>query len=79
MPSLLHKKPKLDIIAHTLTRCGITIWQGIPEQIVKDLHTAGYKIKRRKGFKQVASQVDPRRVPARKLTSQHQTDNDIYL
>jgi len=79
MPSLLHSKPKLDIIAHTLTRCGITIWQGIPEQIVNDLHTAGYKIKKRKRFKNVSQSVDSRRIPARKLTSQHEIDNDIYL
>jgi hypothetical protein len=79
MPSLLHSKPKLDVIAHTLTRCGITIWQGIPEQIVKDLHTAGYKIKKRKRFKSLSTPVDPRRVPAAKLRSQHEVDNDIYL
>jgi hypothetical protein len=47
----LHKKPKLDIIAHTLTSFGIPIWDGIPEKILKDLHTAGYKIKKRKSFK----------------------------
>lgn len=75
----LHSKPKLDIIAHTLTRCGITIWQGIPEQIVSDLHTAGYKIKKRKKFRTVKKDVDIRRVPARKLEAQHESDKDIYL
>lgn len=51
MRMILHRKPKLDIIAHTLTRCGITIWQGIPEQIVSDLYASGYKIKKRKKFR----------------------------
>jgi hypothetical protein len=75
----LHNKHKLDVIAHALTRCGITIWHGIPEQIVQDLHTAGYKIKKRKNFKIVSQDVDPRRIPAAKLKSQHQSDKDIYL
>lgn len=75
----LHSKPKLDIIAHTLTRCGITIWQGIPEQIVQDLHTAGYKIKKRKKFWSVKSDVDSRRIPPGKLKSQHESESDIYL
>ena len=75
----LHSKPKLDVIAHTLTRCGVTVWQGIPEQIVKDLYTAGYKIKKRKNFKQIAQQVDPRRIVPGKLKSQHESDNEIYL
>lgn len=44
----LHKKYKLDVIAHTLTSCGITIWHGIPEKIVEDLKSHGYKIKKRK-------------------------------
>ena len=79
MDSPLHSNHKLDIIAHTLTRCGITIWKGIPEQIVKDLHTAGYKIKKRKGFKHVAQQLDPRRVPKAKLESQHEKNDEIYL
>ena len=47
----IHSKAKLDVIAHTLTRNGITVWQGIPEQIVNDLKLNGYKIKRRKSFK----------------------------
>lgn len=46
--TILHSKKKLDVIAHTLTRCGITIWQGIPEKIEEDLRSAGYKIKKRK-------------------------------
>ena len=75
----LHNKHKLDVIAHSLTRCGITIWHGIPEQIVQDLHTAGYKIKKRKRFKNLDKQLDPRRIPAAKLTSQHETENEIYL
>jgi hypothetical protein len=54
----LHKKHKLDIIAHCLTRHGITIWHGIPEQIVLDLDAAGYKIKKRKNFKKISNQID---------------------
>lgn len=42
----LHKKHKLDVIAHTLTSCGIPIWHGIPEKIVDDLKAHGYKIKK---------------------------------
>ena len=44
----LHKKHKLDIIAHSLTSCGIVIWHGIPEKIIQDLNAAGYKIKKTK-------------------------------
>lgn len=75
----LHSKPKLDVIAHTLTRCGITLWHGIPEQIVTDLHTAGYKIKKRKKFRSVKKDVDIRRVPSRVLQDKHEKDSDIYL
>ena len=49
----LHKKRKLDIIAHSLTSSGITIWHGIPEKIVQDLNAAGYKIKKSKNFKNI--------------------------
>jgi hypothetical protein len=79
MYTRLHSKPKLNTIAHTLTRCGVVVWQGIPEQIIQDLHTAGYKIKKRKRFKTIVKNVDPRRIPVRKLTSQHETEKDIYL
>ena len=79
MYSQLHSKPKLDVIAHSLTRSGITIWQGIPEQIVKDLHTAGYKIKKRKKFRKISQKIDSRRVPATIIKSQHESDNPIYL
>ena len=44
----MHVKNKLDIIAHVLTRNGITVWYGIPEQIVSELKANGYKIKKRK-------------------------------
>ena len=44
----MHVKNKLDIIAHVLTRNGITVWYGIPEQIVAELKASGYKIKKRK-------------------------------
>jgi hypothetical protein len=47
----LHKKHKLDIIAHSLTSCGIVIWHGIPEKIIQDLNAAGYKIKKTKKIK----------------------------
>ena len=43
----LHRKKKLDIIAHSLTKSGIPIWGGIPELIVKDLKDAGYVIKKK--------------------------------
>lgn len=79
MYNKLHSKPKLDTIAHTLTRCGITVWQGIPEQIVNDLYTAGYKIKKRKKFRSIKKNVDPRRIPKAKLNLQHESDNNIYL
>ena len=44
----LHRKKKMDIIAHSLTKSGIPIWSGIPELIVKDLKAAGYVIKKKK-------------------------------
>ena len=44
----LHRKKKLDIIAHSLTKSGIPIWGGIPELIVKDLKAAGFVIKKKK-------------------------------
>lgn len=47
----LHKKHKLDIIAHSLTSFGIVIWHGIPEKIIQDLNAAGYKIKKTKKIK----------------------------
>jgi hypothetical protein len=46
----IHAKNKLDIIAHVLTRNGVTVWYGIPEQIVAELKANGYKIKKRKSF-----------------------------
>jgi hypothetical protein len=75
----LHTKHKLDIIAHSLTRCGVTIWHGIPEQIVTDLHDAGYKIKKRKSFKRTSKQLESRIIPAAKLKAQHEKDDEIYL
>jgi hypothetical protein len=53
----LHKKHKLDVIAHVLTRNGITVWYGIPEQIVSELQLNGYKIKKRKKFNKILQQV----------------------
>ncbi|MEY4332671.1 MAG: hypothetical protein RLZZ196_1409 [Bacteroidota bacterium] len=79
MYTKLHSKPKLDIIAHSLTRSGVTLWHGIPEQIIKDLHTAGYKIKKRKRFKKIAKQIDSRKVPLAIIKSQHEDNKDIYL
>jgi hypothetical protein len=75
----LHKKHKLDVIAHSLTRCGVTLWHGIPEQIVTDLHAAGFKIKKRKRFKNLDKHLDSRRIPAAKLKAKHDTDDEIYL
>jgi hypothetical protein len=49
----LHKKRKLDIIAHSLTSSGVTIWYGIPEKIIADLKSNGYKIKKSKSFKNI--------------------------
>jgi hypothetical protein len=46
--SRLHRKKKLDIIAHSLAKSGIPIWGGIPELIVKDLKANGYVIKKKK-------------------------------
>jgi hypothetical protein len=79
MYTKLHSKPKLDIIAHSLTRSGVTLWHGIPEQIIKDLHTAGYKIKKRKRFKKIAKQLDSRRVPLAIIKSQHEKNDEIYI
>jgi hypothetical protein len=42
----LHQNKKCDVIAHTLTSCGIPIWSGIPEKIIQDLRANGYKIKK---------------------------------
>ena len=54
----MHVKNKLDIIAHVLTRNGITVWYGIPEQIVSELQLNGYKIKKRKKFKKILQKVE---------------------
>ena len=51
----LNVKNKLDIIAHVLTRNGITVWYGIPEQIVDELKANGYKVKKRKHLKKLIS------------------------
>ena len=50
---ILHRKKKLDVIAHSLTKSGIPLWKGIPETIVDDLKANGYVIKkkRKKGKK----------------------------
>ena len=53
----MHVKNKLDIIAHVLTRNGITVWYGIPEQIVNELKNNGYKIKKRKKIKKILQKV----------------------
>jgi hypothetical protein len=45
---ILHRKKKLDIIARSLTRCGIPLWHGMPEMIVKDLKANGYVIKKKR-------------------------------
>ena len=45
---ILHRKKKLDIIAHSLTKSGIPLWKGIPEMILEDLKANGYVIKKKK-------------------------------
>jgi hypothetical protein len=75
----LHKKQKLDVIAHSLTRCGITIWHGIPEQIVQDLYASGYKIKKRKRFKNLDKHPQSPSTPSTKIKSNQNTDDEIYL
>jgi hypothetical protein len=55
----MHVKDKLDIIAHVLTRNGITVWYGIPEQIVAELKANGYKIKKRKHLKKYIPKDQP--------------------
>lgn len=45
---ILHHKKKLDIIARSLTRCGIPLWHGMPEMIIKDLKANGYVIKKKR-------------------------------
>ena len=45
---ILHRKKKLDIIAHSLTRSGIPLWEGIPEAILEDLKANGYVIKKKR-------------------------------
>jgi hypothetical protein len=47
----LHRKKKLDVIAHSLTSSGIPIWEGMPELIVEDLKKNGYVIKKKKDKK----------------------------
>ena len=50
----LHDNPKIDIIAHALIHKGISIWQGIPEHIIQELDSNGYKIKKKKNFKKLS-------------------------
>jgi len=45
---ILHPKKKLDIIARSLTRCGIPLWHGMPELILKDLKANGYVLKKKR-------------------------------
>lgn len=54
----LHKKHKLDIIAHTLISFGIVIWHGIPEKIIQDLNAAGYEIKKTKKIKKILQTLE---------------------
>lgn len=51
MTTQLHSNKKIDIIAHALIHKGIPIWQGIPEHIIEELKSHGYKIKKRKSFR----------------------------
>ena len=54
----MHYKNKADIIAHVLSRNGITVWYGIPEQILTELKANVYKVKKRKKFKKLLQKVD---------------------
>ena len=47
---------KEKVIAGVLARHGV-MWAGIPEAVVDSLHVNGYRIKRRKGFKNVKNQT----------------------
>jgi hypothetical protein len=49
--TVIHEDPKLDVIAHALVHKGIVLWQGIPEHIVSELKAHGYKVKKKKKFK----------------------------
>ena len=55
----MHAKNKLDIIAHVLTRNGVTVGYGMPEQIVAELKANGYKIKKRKHLKKYIPKDQP--------------------
>jgi hypothetical protein len=41
---------KIEAIRRALFHKGIPITDGIPEEIIKELHESGYKITRRKKF-----------------------------
>lgn len=45
--------PKRAAIARALIHKGVTVWSGIPEHILEELHNAGYQVKRQRGFKKV--------------------------
>lgn len=47
----LHENKKIDVIAHALIHKGIPIWQGIPEHILSELESHGYKVKKKNKFK----------------------------
>lgn len=42
---------KIEAIRRALFHKGIPITDGIPEEIIKELHDSGYKITRRRNFK----------------------------
>lgn len=41
---------KIEAIRRALFHKGIPITDGIPEEIIKELHNSGYKITRRRNF-----------------------------
>lgn len=51
MVTQLHPDKKIDIIARALVHKGICLWHGIPEHILQELKSNGYKIKKRKSFR----------------------------
>lgn len=46
---------KIEAIRRALFHKGIPITDGIPEEIIKELHDSGYKITRRRNFDRNAS------------------------
>ena len=50
MPQIAHGDKERAIV-RALTSRGVVLWDGIPERIIEELHSSGYKIKKRKRIK----------------------------